>query len=139
MQKSMADPNFSWIYLIIFLAIPLARIIPRVLSKRKIGSKIPNILQEKQFQSDVTEMTPRSQIKSSKPQTKNALVLSVLNRGSKTFESIQKNTGLDNKELDAILEDLENNGMLKVEQKQGLFGPKTELYPTDKGFKEYYS
>jgi len=135
----MADPNFSWIYLIIFLAIPLARIIPRVLSKRKIGSKIPNILQEKQFQSDVTEMTPRSQIKSSKPQTKNALVLSVLNRGSKTFESIQKNTGLDNKELDAILEDLENNGMLKVEQKQGLFGPKTELYPTDKGFKEYYS
>jgi len=135
----MADPNFSWIYLIIFLAIPLARIIPRVLSKRKIGSKIPNILQEKQFQSDVTEMTPRSQIKSSKPQTKNALVLGALNRGSKTFESIQKNTGLDNKELDAILEDLENNGMLKVEQKQGLFGPKTELYPTDKGFKEYYS
>jgi len=135
----MADPNFSWIYLIIFLAIPLARIIPRVLSKRKIGSKIPNILQEKQFQSDVTEMTPRSQIKSPKPQTKNALVLGALNRGSKTFESIQKNTGLDNKELDAILEDLENNGMLKVEQKQGLFGPKTELYPTDKGFKEYYS
>lgn len=135
----MADPNFSWIYLIIFLAIPLARIIPRVLSKRKIGSKIPNILQEKQFQSDVTEMTPRSQIKPSKPQTKNALVLGALNRGSKTFESIQKNTGLDNKELDVILEDLENNGMLKVEQKQGLFGPKTELYPTDKGFKEYYS
>ena len=84
-------------------------------------------------------MTQRPQIESSKPQTKNMLVLGVLNRGSKTFEHIQKNTGLDNKELDAILEDLENNGMLKVEQKQGLFGPKTELFPTDKGFKEYYS
>jgi len=135
----MADPNFSWIYLIIFLAIPLARIIPRLLAKRGIGSKIPNILQEKPFQTNVPEMTPKHQIEYSNPQTKNMLVLGALNRGSKTFESIQKNTGLDNKELDTILEDLENNGMLKVEQKQGLFGPKTELYPTDKGFKEYYS
>ena len=135
----MADPNFSWIYLIIFLAIPLARIIPRVLAKKGIKNKIPNILQEKPFQTNVTEMTLKPQIESSNPQTKNMLVLGALNRGSKTFESIQKNTGLDNKELDTILEDLENNGMLKVEQKQGLFGPKTELYPTDKGFKEYYS
>ena len=129
----MADPNFSWIYLIIFLAIPLARIIPRVLAKKGIKNKIPNILQEKPFQTNVTEMTLKPQIESSNPQTKNMLVLGALNRGSKTFESIQKNTGLDNKELDTILEDLENNGMLKVEQKQGLFGPKTELYPTDKG------
>lgn len=128
----MADPNFSWIYLVIFLAIPLARIIPRMFAKRRIGNKIPNILQEKQSQSDVSEMTLR-------PQTKNMLVLGALNRGSKTFESLQKNTGLDNKELDTILEDLENNGMLKVEQKQGFFGPKIELYPTEKGFKEYYS
>jgi len=135
----MADPNFSWIYLIIFLAIPLARIIPRILAKKGIGRKLPSIIQEKPFQTDVPEMTPRPQIESSNPQTKNMLVLGALNRGSKTFESIQKNTGLDNKELDTILEDLENNGMLKVEQKQGLFGPKTELYPTDKGFKEYYS
>ena len=135
----MADPNFSWIYLIIFLAIPLDRIIPRVLSKRGIGNKMPDRIRESQFQSDFHEMPSKPQIESSKPQTKNMLVLGALNRGSKTFESIQKNTGLDNKELDAILEDLENNGMLKVEQKQGLFGPKTELYPTDKGFKEYYS
>jgi len=32
----MADPNFSWIYLIIFLAIPLSRIIPRLISRRKL-------------------------------------------------------------------------------------------------------
>jgi len=135
----MADPNFSWIYLIIFLAIPLARIIPRVLAKKGIGSKMTKISQGKQFQSNIPEMTPKPQIESSTHQTKNMLVLGALSRGSKTFENIQKNTGLDNKELDTILEDLENNGMLKVEQKQGLFGPKTELYPTDKGFKEYYS
>ena len=47
------------------------------------------------------------QIDRSKPQTKNNLVLGALNRGSKTFENIQKNTGLDNEELDTILEDLD--------------------------------
>ena len=66
-------------------------------------------------------------------------MLGALNRGSKTFEDIQNNTGLSNSELDAILEDLENNGMMKVVHKQGMLGPKTEILPTDKGFKEYYS
>ncbi|MDH3766390.1 MAG: hypothetical protein OER82_11360, partial [Nitrosopumilus sp.] len=70
---------------------------------------------------------------------KNNLVLGVLNRGSKTFENIQKNTGLNNTELDTILEDLEKNGLMKVVHKQGMFGPKTEIIPTDKGFREYYS
>ena len=29
------DPDFSWIYLLFFLMIPLARIIPRVLSRMR--------------------------------------------------------------------------------------------------------
>jgi hypothetical protein len=37
------------------------------------------------------------------------------------------------------LEDLEKRGLMKVEEKSGLFGSKVELYLTDKGFKEYYS
>ena len=142
----MADPNFSWVYLIIFLAIPLARIIPKILSKYGIGSNTSNSIQEKQFQSNFDEYSQKPsmdfsepQMNASKPLTKNNLVLGVLNRGSKTFESIQKNTGLDNSELDAILEDLEKKGLMKVVNKQGMFGPKTELIPTDKGFKEYYS
>ena len=142
----MADPNFSWIYIIIFLAIPLARIIPRLLAKKGIGKSFSQPSQKQQFEPTFTEPSPEpqsssfeSQIDHSKPQTKNNLVLGALNRGSKTFESIQKNTGLDSKELDSVLEDLENNGMLKVVHKQGMFGPKTELHPTDKGFKEYYS
>ena len=77
--------------------------------------------------------------KSSKPQTKNMLVLGELHRGVKQFEDIQKNTGLTTEELNSILEDLENNGLMKAQQKSGLFGMKTELVPTDKGFKEYYS
>ncbi len=149
----MADPNFSWVYLIIFLAIPLARIIPRILSKYGIGKNSTNSFQDKQYNSGFDEYSQKSQIDSSesqidssklsmndsKPQTKNNLVLGVLNRGSKTFENIQKNTGLTNTELDAILEDLEKNGLMKVVHKQGLFGTKTEIIPTDKGFKEYYS
>ena len=67
------------------------------------------------------------------------LVLGELNRGTKYFENLQKKTGFDSMELESILEDLEKNGMLKVHQKQGLFGLKTELLPTEKGFKEYYS
>ena len=142
----MADPNYSWVYLIIFLAIPLARIIPRILSKYGIGKSTASTIQEKQFQSGFDEYSQKPpmessepQMNTSKPQTKNNLVLGVLNRGSKTFENIQKNTGLNNAELDAILEDLEKNGLMKVVHKQGMFGPKTEIVPTDKVFKEYYS
>lgn len=142
----MADPNFSWIYIVIFLAIPLARIIPRLLAKRGIGKSFIRPQQQKPFEPSFVKPAQEHQSESlepqtdpSKPQSKNDLVLGALNRGSKSFESIQKNTGLDSQELDAVLEDLEKNGLLKVVQKQGLFGPKTELYPTDKGFKEYYS
>jgi hypothetical protein len=116
------EADFSWIYLIIFLMIPLARILPRILKKLKSGNS------ESQEPS-----------KSSKPQTKNMLVLGELHRGVKQFEDIQKNTGLTTEELNSILEDLENNGFMKAQQKSGLFGMKTELVPTDKGFKEYYS
>ncbi|MFB5621137.1 MAG: hypothetical protein ACE5RC_08425 [Nitrosopumilus sp.] len=139
----MADPNFSWIYIIIFLAIPLARIIPRILAKKGIGKNFSQPKPQNEFQSGFAEnslnVQEKPKMESSKPQSKNDLVLGALNRGSKSFESIQKNTGLNTQELDSILEDLEKNGLLKVVHKQGLFGPKTELYPTDKGFKEYYS
>ena len=135
----MADPNFSWVYLIIFLAIPLARIIPRILAKKGIGTNTHQTIQNKEFETIYDENTEKRQTEYSKPQTKNNLVLGALNRGSKTFEDIQKNTGLDNSELDAILEELENKGLMKVVHKQGMFGPKTEIHSTDKGFKEYYS
>ena len=74
-----------------------------------------------------------------KPKTKNMMVLGELNNGTRTFEKVQKNTGLDVEELNKILENLEKQGLIKVQQRQGLFGLKVELYPTEKGFKEYYS
>lgn len=142
----MADPNFSWIYLIIFLAIPLARIIPRLLARKRMGNNPDQAIQERrQFRTDFDEYARKptehvsSQKEPSKPQTKDRLVLGELNRGAKTFENIQKNTGFINEELDAILQNLEEKGMLNVHQKQGLFGTRIELQLTDKGFQEYYS
>ncbi len=130
----MADPNFSWIYLVIFLAIPLARIIPRIIARRKMQN---NPTQQREFESkfDVyrkPQMETSPEIKEENLK-KDKIVLRELNRGVNTFEAIQKNTGMSGKELDSILADLERDGLLKVVQKQGLLGPKIELYPTDKG------
>ena len=146
------EADFSWIYLIIFLMIPLARILPRVLKKLKSGNSESQDIPQRQFESNFNRYEDQSDNqfesnsteyqeppKSSKPQTKNMLVLGELHRGVKLFENIQKNTGLTTEELNSILEDLENNGLMKAQQKSGLFGMKTELIPTDKGFKEYYS
>ena len=146
------EADFSWMYLIIFLMIPLARIIPRILKKLKSGNSESQEIPQRQFESNFNRYEDQSDKqfesnsteyqepqKSSKPQTKNMLVLGELHRGVKQFEDIQKNTGLTTEELNSILEDLENNGFMKAQQKSGLFGMKTELVPTDKGFKEYYS
>ena len=35
------EPNYSWIYLLIFLIIPLARIIPRLLRRTGYGQNMP--------------------------------------------------------------------------------------------------
>ena len=146
------EADFSWIYLIIFLMIPLARILPRVLRKLKTGDFDSQDISQRQYGSDFGRFEKQSDEqfesntseyqeppKSSKPQTKNMLVLGELHRGVRLFENIQKNTGMTTEELNSILEDLESNGLMKAQQKSGLFGMKTELVPTDKGFKEYYS
>ena len=133
--------------------VPLARILPRVLKKYKIGGFQSQEVPQRQFESDFNRYEEQSDKqfqstptqsqevpKSSKPQTKNMLVLGELHRGVRLFENVQKNTGLTNEELNSILEDLETNGLMKTQEKPGLMGgTKTELVPTDKGFKEYYS
>lgn len=133
----MEDPNFSWIYLIIFLAIPLSRIIPRIIAKRR--QKTGGYSRQKRpFQeSQNTEL--RSKQESIKPQTKNLQVLGVMHQGANTFEKIQRSMNIESKELDSILQQLEKRDLIKIIQKQGMFGPKIELYSTEKGFKEYYS
>ncbi|WP_428326893.1 hypothetical protein [Nitrosopumilus sp.] len=133
----MADPNFSWIYLIIFLAIPLSRIIPRILAKRRQANGNYSTF-EKPPQENV-DVIRLEQEPPSRAQTKDMQVLGIMHQGANTFEKIQRSVKMENKELDSILQDLEKRNLIKVVQKQGMFGPKVELYSTDKGFKEYYS
>ena len=132
----MVEPNFSWIYIIIFLAIPLARIIPRILAKRRQRSE--GYSRQEQFQETQNPEWNAKQ-ESLKPQTKDMQVLGVMHQGANTFEKIQRSLKIESKDLDSILQQLEKKDLIKVVQKQGMFGPKVELYSTDKGFKEYYS
>ena len=74
------------------------------------------------------------------PETKlHLMVLEIMNRGAKNFKKIQEITGLGRDELISILKDLEKRGLMKVEEKSGLFGPKVELYLTDKGSTKIHS
>ena len=72
-------------------------------------------------------------------ETKHLRVLEIMNRGVKKFENIQQITGLKRDELVSILDDLEKRGLMIVETKSGLLGPKVELYATDKGSAKIHS
>ena len=142
----MADEGFAWIYLVFFLIIPLSRIIPRLLQKWKQKKGEPEQYTQQSYQSTNETFTesPENRYQEDiprdmKPQTLDMLVLGELNRGVKSFNSIQKNLGIETEKLDETLQSLETQGFMKVQQKQGLFGPKIELIPTEKGFKKFYS
>jgi len=142
----MVEEGFSWFYLIFFM-IPLARIIPRLFRKWQKRNSVDTESQfnpsssgmeqsQKSFQSQESFQKQESL---EKPQTKEMQVLGELNRQVKDFNKIQKNLNIHNQELEKILKDLENKGLMKVVKKNGITGIKVELYPTDKGFKKYYS
>jgi len=137
--------HLYWIWVIFFI-IPLVSIIRRYLRKRNMQnfSKSSEQYHEMQFKTNSSRIeTPRRNLLEPEPEpkhkTKDMQVFDVLNYGAENFEKIQKITGLEHDELVSILDDLEKRGLMKVEEKSGLFGSKIELYPTNKGIKEYYS
>ena len=135
--------HFYWIWAI-FLIIPLVSIIKRYLSKRNMQNfnRSPEKRYEMQFKTNPSkiEMPRRNLLEPEpKPETKDKQVFEALNYGAENFEKIQKITGLRHDELVSILDDLEKKGMMKVEEKSGLFGSKIELHVTNRGIKEYYS
>jgi len=67
---------------------------------------------------------------------KDVIVLGSIRRGKKKFSNIQNETRISPEELNSILEQLENNGFIRVEEKKGWFGKKIELKITDKGSEE---
>lgn len=143
----MEHGGMAWIYLVFFLVIPLSRILPRLIRKWKEKNRVAS----EQFTQETYQSTNETITESSrktdredipremKPQTLDMLVLGELNRGIKNFNSIQRNLGIDSKPLEEALKSLENQGLMKIQHKKGMLGPKIELTPTDKGFKKFYS
>ena len=156
----MVEGDFIWIYLI-FFAIPLARIIPRLIRKWQNKDKSST---QKQFNQNLQKWEQKSsgmgdsfeKIKSfvttesfekpkssdipksfEKPIVKDMKVLGEINKGVKDFNQIQKNVNISNKELEEILKNFEDEGLMRVIKKEGVIGGKIELHPTEKGFRKF--
>jgi len=137
--------HFYWIWAIFFKN-PFVSIIRRYLRKRNMQnfSKSSEQYHEMQFKtnSGTIEVPRRNLLEPEpkpKPETKDMQVFEVLNYGAENFEKIQKITGFEHDELASILKDLEKRGLMKEEEKSGLFGTKIELYLTDKGSAKIHS
>ena len=134
----MEHGGFAWIYLVFFLVIPLSRILPRLIRKwkEKNQGETRQFTQTYQSANETNTESPqktRQEIpKDMSPQTLDMLVLGELNRGTKNFNSIQRNLGIDNEPLEKALESLEEQGLMKTQNKQGLLSyvNPTSLYST---------
>jgi len=135
----MSD-HFYWIW-IIFLIFPLVQLIQRYFQKRsrqdirRSSEKLPEI----HLENRPTEVLEKPMRNFTREETKDMLVLGKICGGIKKFEYLQKDTGLDREELISILDDLEKEGLVRLEQKSSMLGPKVELFVTDKGFQKYYT
>ena len=59
--------------------------------------------------------------------SKDIIVLVAIKAGIYKFDKIQKIRHIEPKELNSILEQLENDGFIQVEEKKGLLGIKIEI------------
>ena len=147
------EENYSWIYLLIFLIIPLARIVPRLLRRAGLKENISarpesprgNFFQEssspdtfrESSSSDNFQESPRREEFSTKNWPKEKIVLGLLLTNIKKFEEIQKKGNLSTNNLDTILQDLEKKGLMQPVEKTGPFGKSIQLRITEKGAAEF--
>ena len=64
------------------------------------------------------------------------MVLGAIKNGNKKFNKISKVAKIDPKELEHILEKLENHGFIIIQEKKSWLGKKIEMYVTEKGDRE---
>ncbi len=69
-------------------------------------------------------------------EVKDLIVLGAINNGAKYFNKISKVTKTKPKDLNSILEKLENRGFINAQEKKGWLGKKIELNVTEKGNRE---
>ena len=119
--------------------IPLARIIPRVLSKFRKRDNTFQTVQENQYQSGFEEQPRREyqgeyQKEEPKHEAKDMLVLGEINIGTKTFEGIQKKTQLDNEELDHDIRGFGEKRSLKGTTKTKIVRSKSRIVANRRRF-----
>tara|TARA_B100001750_G_scaffold130401_1_gene103701 strand:- start:5739 stop:6257 length:519 start_codon:yes stop_codon:yes gene_type:complete len=69
-------------------------------------------------------------------EAKDLIVLGAINNGARQFNKISKVTKIKPKELNDILEKLENRGFIIIHEKKGWLGKKIEMNVTEKGNRE---
>ena len=155
------EENYSWIYLLIFLIIPLARILPRVLRRVGLKENISarpenprgNFFQEssssdnfqessssdnfQESSSNNFEESPRREEFSTKNWSKEKIVLGLLMTNISKFEELQKRANLSTNNLDTILQDLEKKRFMMPVEKSSPFGKSIQLKITEKGAAEF--
>ena len=153
------EENYSWIYLLIFLIIPLARILPRILKRAGLKQNIstrpenprenffqessPDRFQESspdRFQEsspDNFEESPRKEEFSTKNWSKEKIVLGLLLTDISIFEELQNRAYLSSNNLVTILQDLEKKRLMMPVEKSGPFGKSIQLKITEKGAAEF--
>ena len=68
---------------------------------------------------------------------KETVVLGVINRGVNKFDQIAREAKIEPKDLNVILQKLENSGWIRVDEKKGWLGKKIEINHTDLGYREF--
>ena len=146
--------DYSWIFLLIFLIIPLARILPRILKrtgfKENISARLEspreNFFKESDYADNFKESDYADNFKESPPtkeefSTKNwsteKIVLGLLMSDISKFEELQKRGNLSTNNLDRILQNLEKKGFMTPVEKSGPFGTSIQLKITEKGASEF--
>ena len=148
------EENFSWIYLLIFLIIPLARILPRIFKrgdlKKSISARLEspreNFFKESDSADNFKESDSADNFKESPPTEeefstkdwpKEKIVLGLLMTSISKFEDLQKRGNLSTNNLDRILQNLEKKGFMTPVEKSGPFGTSIQLKITEKGAREF--
>ena len=139
------EENFSWIYLLIFLIIPLARILPRIFKrgdlKKSISARLEspreNFFKESDYADNFKESPPTEEEFSTKDWSKEKIVLGLLMTSISKFEDLQKRGNLSTNNLDRILQNLEKKGFMTPVEKSGPFGTSIQLKITEKGANEF--
>ena len=148
--------DYSWIFLLIFLLIPLARILPRILKrtgfKENISARLDNPrgnFFKESFSSDNFKELPSREESPSREElpnreefsTKNwsseKIVLGLLMTNISKFEELQKRGNLSTNNLDRILQNFEKKGFMTPVEKSGPFGKSIQLKITEKGAREF--